>query len=51
MKKSNLLKGIIASVFISVTDTIDLVVLPRGYDDPERWLIEKEIEAKANDED
>lgn len=44
MKKSNLLKGIIAGVFISVTDDVEIIILPKGFDDPEKWITEKEID-------
>lgn len=44
LKKSNLLKGIIAGVFISLTEDIDLVAMPKGYDDPEKWIKDGEVE-------
>ena len=45
LKESKLLQGIIAGVFTSLTENIDMIVLPYGYDDPERWIQDKEVES------
>ena len=44
LKKSNLIQGLIASVVISVSESIDMIVLPYSYDDPETWIRNNEID-------
>ena len=43
--ESNLVKGIVASVVISLSSSVDMILLPYGYDAPEQWIIDGEVEA------
>ena len=45
LKESSLLQGIIASVIISATKEMDMIVLPYTYDNPDTWVKYKEIDS------
>ena len=45
LNDSTLLQGIIASVIISVSKDMEMIVLPYSYDNPDTWIKNKEVKA------
>lgn len=45
LNDSTLLQGIIASVIISVSEDMEMIVLPYSYDNPDTWIKNKEVKA------
>ena len=45
LNDSTLLQGIIASVIISASKDMEMIVLPYSYDNPDTWIKNKEVKA------